>query len=358
MPTWYGRWKPPGSARWWCWTICRTGLEANLQGSAARLVRGTICDPGAVNAAAQGCQSIVHLAALGSVPRSIADPLATHRANVDGTLNVLEAARVESAHVVFASSSSVYGANKTLPKHEGLVAQPMSPYAVSKLSAESYVLAYGRCYGIGVLPFRFFNVFGPLQRADHQYAAVIPRFFDAVMRGDAPIIYGDGRQSRDFTYVGDVAALITEAVLRPVSCDGPVNLAFGRRLELLDVIAEMEAIVGRRITPRFEEPRVGDVLHSQADNTRLTSMFGSFAATPFPDSLRLTHKWFQETSSSEPPPGRFIFGTVDNAGVRFPPAFLLPDSYVEPYEEQLPDHAALADRRTCAPQKWRNLPLG
>jgi UDP-glucose 4-epimerase len=269
------------------------GLSTNLDGTNATFTHGSITDPAAVQTAIDGCEAVVHLAALGSVPRSIATPLATHHANVDGTLCLLEACRRINARIVFSSSSSVYGANPTLPKAEHLLAQPMSPYAVSKLSAEQYVLSYGRCYGIPTLAFRFFNVFGPLQRADHQYAAVIPKFIDAVLRDEAPVVHGDGLQSRDFTFVGDVTQVLARAVLEKVTHDGPVNLAFGRRLTLLDVLAQLGGLTGAVITPRFESTRPGDVPHSQAANDLLRSLFPGLDPVAFDVALERTLDWMK-----------------------------------------------------------------
>jgi UDP-glucose 4-epimerase len=274
-----------------------TGLRSNLDDLKVSVVEGSICDPEAVRDAMRSCEGVVHLAALGSVPRSIADPMATNDANVNGTLNVLEAARTVGAKVVFSSSSSVYGANPQLPKVETMATMPMSPYAVSKLSGEQYVRAYGLCYDLKVLPFRFFNVFGPGQRADHQYAAVIPRFVDAVINGHPPVIYGDGTQSRDFTYVGDVAAILATALLTDVTSTDPVNLAFGGRYPLLQVVDMLAEHFGKPVMPRFEAPRRADVPHSQADGSRVKQLFPSIHPTPFVDGLRSTIEWFESRTN-------------------------------------------------------------
>jgi UDP-glucose 4-epimerase len=270
-----------------------TGLRSNLDGHKVTVVEGSICDPDAVHEAMRSCDGVVHLAALGSVPRSIADPVATHQANVNGTLYILEAARSVRAKVVFSSSSSVYGANPQMPKVETMATMPMSPYAVSKLSGEQYLRAYGLCYDLAVLPFRFFNVYGPGQRADHQYAAVIPRFVDAVVNGQQPVIYGDGTNSRDFTYVGDVAAILATAILTDVTSTDPVNLAFGGRYTLLEVIDMLADQFGKPITPRFEPPRLGDVPHSQADGSVVRALFPGVQPTPVMDGLRSTIEWFR-----------------------------------------------------------------
>lgn len=194
-----------------------TGLLENLIDLPVRLFTGTILDPDLLDEAVSGAAGVVHLGALGSVPRSIDDPLRSHHANATGTLSVLEAVRRHGVpHVVVASSSSVYGANPVLPRQETLRPMPVSPYAVSKLATEAYALAYAACYGIGVLPFRFFNVYGPRQAANHAYAAVVPRFVSAALEGRPLQVHGDGTQSRDFTYVGSVTDVIVDAVLRRV----------------------------------------------------------------------------------------------------------------------------------------------
>ena len=177
-----------------------------------------------------GTQAVVHLAARPSVPRSLADPMATHQVNATGTMMVLEAARRHGTpHVIVASSSSVYGANPALPKREDMVTMPVSPYAASKLATEAYALSYARSFELPVLVFRFFNVFGPLQSASHAYAAVVPAFVSCALAGKGTPVHGDGTQTRDFTYVGTVASVLTDAIRRRVVDPEPVNLAYGRR---------------------------------------------------------------------------------------------------------------------------------
>ena len=205
-----------------------TGFRSNLDGVPVELVEGTILDPDTVDRVLDGAGSVIHLGARGSVPRSVADPTASHDANATGTVGVLEGARrAGGVHVVVASSSSVYGANPTLPKQEDLVCRPVSPYAASKLATESYTLAWQHTYGLPTLAFRFFNVFGPLQPAGHAYAAVVPAFVSAAMEGRPLPVHGDGTQSRDFTYVDTVCTVLADAALRQVTDPQPVNLAFG-----------------------------------------------------------------------------------------------------------------------------------
>lgn len=272
-----------------------TGSKANVADLPVEFHEASLLDPDAVGAAVDGVDVVVHLAAVPSVPRSIADPVTSHEANATGTIRVLEAARAGGEpHVVVASSSSVYGANPTLPKSEDLRPRPMSPYAVSKMAAEQYTLAYAHCYGLDVLPFRFFNVFGPGQSAGHAYAAVIPSFVDAALAGRPIPIHGDGLQSRDFTYVGTVCRVLIDAARRRVTSPDPVNLAFGSNLTLLDVIGELEGQLGEDLARDHQDPRPGDVRHSQADSARLRSLFPDVEAVPFEEGLARTIEWFRQ----------------------------------------------------------------
>jgi UDP-glucose 4-epimerase len=275
-----------------------TGTKDNLAGlDAVALYEGTILDGTLLDEAFADANAVVHLAARPSVPRSIQDPFASHEANATGTIRVLEAARLAGGlHVVLASSSSVYGANPTLPKSEDLTPAPVSPYAVSKLATEQYALAYGHCFDLPVLPFRFFNVFGPLQPAGHDYAAVIPAFVDAALRGKPLPVNGDGQQSRDFTYVGSVAAVITAAIERKVTSNTPVNLAFGTRWTLLELVKRLEQVLGTRLDIEHRPPRPGDVKHSQADQSRLRDLFPGIEPMPFQDGLAATVEWFRKLS--------------------------------------------------------------
>jgi UDP-glucose 4-epimerase len=271
-----------------------TGFRANLDGLDIDLHVGSILDADLLDVAVADADAIVHLAAVPSVPRSIADPMASHDANATGTLMVLEAARRHGEpHVIVASSSSVYGANQALPKHEDLRTQPLSPYAVSKLAAESYALAYGHSYDLPTLVFRFFNVFGPLQAAGHAYAAAIPTWIDAGLNGQSIPINGDGKQTRDFTYVGSVAAVITQALLREAVSTDPVNLAFGTRRTLLDTVASIGAALDMDLACEHGPDRAGDVPHSQADASRLAAMVPGFEPVDFEVGLAETVAWFR-----------------------------------------------------------------
>jgi UDP-glucose 4-epimerase len=208
---------------------------------------------------------------------------------------VLEAARRldVAPQVIVASSSSVYGANPILPKSEGLVAQPMSPYAVSKLATEQYTLAWQHSYGLRTLAFRFFNVYGPRQAPGHAYAAVIPAFVHAALTEEPLTVHGDGTQSRDFTYVGTVVEVIVDAINRGVTCDSPVNLAFGSRTNLLEVIERLGDLTDQPLTVEHVDNRPGDVPHSQADNSLLRSLFPDVVPVPLDDGLRSTVEWMR-----------------------------------------------------------------
>lgn len=272
-----------------------TGRSENLAGLNVDFIKGTILDYEAVDAAAQGVDSIVHLGAIPSVPRSIANPRASHEANTTGTLNILEAAREQGVeHVAVASSSSVYGSNPKLPKSEFDWTRPMSPYAVSKQATEGYALAYQYSYGLKTLAFRFFNVYGPLQAADHAYAAVIPKFLDAALNGRPALVHGDGGQSRDFTYVDTVCAVIHQAVTGQVYSPDPVNLAYGTNTTLLELLSDMESQLGHPITREHTETRTGDVRASQADNTRVRELFPTVQPVSLEEGLAATIAWFKQ----------------------------------------------------------------
>ncbi len=276
-----------------------TGYRSNLIGVPARLHVGSILDAELLAGLVVDADAIVHLAARGSVPRSVDDPLRTNKVNVAGTLNVLEAARQGNVYTIVASSSSVYGANPTQPKHEELTPRPLSPYAVSKLAAESYGIAFASTYGLETLVFRFFNIYGPLQSARHAYAAVIPCFLSALIDGEPLKVFGDGKQSRDFTSVYSVVSVLADAIERRVTYQRPVNLAFGTSTTLLDLIAHLEELTGLKAKVNHFASRVGDVRCSRADNRVLRSLFPSAVARPLDEGLADTISWFRETSAKQ-----------------------------------------------------------
>ncbi|GIH47961.1 UDP-glucose 4-epimerase [Microbispora rosea] len=273
-----------------------SGTAANLSDVGADLVVGSILDRDLLAELVPGATHVIHLAARPSVPRSVKDPLASHAVNATGTLHVLEACRATRPHVILASSSSVYGDSDETCKHEDLPTRPLSPYGASKLATEAYALAYAASYGLPVLPFRFFNVYGPLQPAGHAYAAVIPAFVSAALAGRPVPIHGDGRQARDFTYVGSVVDVIADAAVRGVTGDTPLNLAFGTRVSLLDLKDALAAVLGRPVEAEFLPPRAGDIRESQASARLLLDRFPGVRPVPLEEGLRLTVTWFEKTT--------------------------------------------------------------
>jgi UDP-glucose 4-epimerase len=274
-----------------------TGRPTNLSDVAAavELIEADILDIDAVRRAVRDIEVVFHQAALPSVARSVAEPLVCHEVNATGTLRLLLAAR--DAHVrrfVYASSSSVYGDDPVLPKSEHLPASPLSPYAVSKLAGEQYCRVVARLYGLEAVCLRYFNVFGPRQDPASEYAAVVPKFISAMTRGEPPMVYGDGTQSRDFTYVANVVqANLLAAEAAGVS--GEVfNVACGRRASLLDLVAALNRILGTDIQPRFGPPRPGDVKHSQADITRAERLLGYAPRVQFEDGLAQVVTWLSQ----------------------------------------------------------------
>lgn len=269
------------------------GRLSNLDNLELEFHEGSILDWDLLLSVSSNADVIVHLAALGSVPRSVAAPRPTHDVNVTGTLNVLEAARANNINqVISASSSSVYGSNPILPKPELTWTRPMSPYAVSKLATEAYTNAYRTSYGIDTLAFRFFNVYGPNQPADHIYAAVIPKFVEATLAGNPLEIHGDGTQSRDFTFVDTVCEAIWEAIKRKISHQHPVNLAFGTRTNLLDLVGIISEKANIQPELSFTDPRIGDVPASQADPSQFIELFPDLSPVPLSTGIEKTINWF------------------------------------------------------------------
>jgi len=258
------------------------------------LVEGDLRDLPTVRRAVEGVDYVLHQAALASVPRSVADPLASNAANVTGTLYLLVAARdAEVKRVVYSASSSVYGDSPTLPKQEDMPTAPKSPYAVSKLAGEHYCRAFTEVYGLETVSLRYFNVFGPRQDPASQYAAVVPLFITAMLRGEPPTVHGDGLQSRDFTYVANVVHANLLATTAPGVAGRVFNIACGQRYTLLDLIAILNEIMDAHITPVHTDPRPGDVRHSLADITAAQEALGYRADVDFNEGLRRTVAWYR-----------------------------------------------------------------
>lgn len=258
------------------------------------IIEGDIRDLATVRKATEGVDYVLHQAALPSVQRSVLDPLATNEVNVTGTLNVLVAARdLKVKRVVYASSSSVYGNTPTLPKHEAMQTQPLSPYAVSKLAGERYCIAFNKVYGLPTVCIRYFNVFGQRQDPASQYSAVIPRFITAMLRNEAPVIFGDGLQSRDFTYVANVVNANLLACEREEAIGHVMNIACGERFTLLDLHRDLVTITGKNVQPVFAPERLGDVKHSMAAIGLAAEKLGYRREVDWMTGLRKTVEWYR-----------------------------------------------------------------
>lgn len=279
-----------------------TGDASNLDAIAddVEISEGDLRDLGAVTAAVSGCDLVVHLGALGSVPRSVADPLTTHEVNATGTLNTLLACRDQSVgRMIFSSSSSVFGTNRNLPKTEDMLGNPLSPYAASKRIGEDYCRQFFALYDFDVVIARFFNVFGPRQRADHVYAAVIPIFVDAILNGRPVQIHGDGLQSRDFTYVDNVVDglhLIAEST-DPRIAGKALHLACGASTSLLDILDHIESVLGVDIAREFTESRPGDVKDSLASIDLIRDLTGYHPQVDVMAGVQKTIEWFRTQQS-------------------------------------------------------------
>ena len=268
-------------------------FQSFLKKKGVRFVKGSITDLPLLEKNFEGADGIFHEGAIASVPRSIANPLATNEANVTGTLNVLIASRdCDVRKVLFASSSSVYGNTPTLPKREDMTPDPLSPYAVSKLTGEHYLKVFSEVYGLKTLSLRYFNVFGPRQDPKSEYAAVIPRFITKIFSHESPTIYGDGSQTRDFTYVKDVV----QANIRAMESDaqGVFNVAYCKRIDLNELASLIMEITGIIVPLVYEPPRTGDVRDSLADIRRAQEAFGYAPEYTVKTGLKETMRWYQK----------------------------------------------------------------
>ncbi len=272
-----------------------TGSIANLPADGGvEFSEADLAERRVAEAAAAGMDHVVHLAAIPSVPRSVSEPRRAHRANVQATHELLLAARDAGVQrVLLASSSSVYGESETLPKHEEMLPAPISPYALHKLTGERYAALYTKLYGLETVALRFFNVFGPRQSPASEYSGVISLFTAALLAGKAPVIYGDGEQTRDFTFVTDVARGVLLACEAPAAAVSGrvINLARGQRTSVNTIYATLERVIGARAPARYADPRPGDVRHSHADVTRAREALGCEATTPVEEGLRRTVAW-------------------------------------------------------------------
>ncbi len=275
-----------------------TGRAENLRGILDKIefIEGEICDEDTVLRAMYGMDYVLHQAALPSVQRSVNDPIASNRVNVDGTLNLLIAAREQQVkRFVIASSSSVYGDTPVLPKVEDMPINPLSPYATSKLAAERYAMNFYKLYGLPTVALRYFNVFGPRQNPESQYAAVIPKFITAMLKGESPVVYGDGEQSRDFTFIENVVEANLLACYSDKAPGHVVNIACGQRYSLNDLLRFLERVLDTPANAVYESPRPGDVKHSLASIELAHEVLGYKPRVSFEEGLRRTVDWYQKT---------------------------------------------------------------
>jgi nucleoside-diphosphate-sugar epimerase len=273
------------------------GKESNLAGVRNKidLHIGTITDLAAVQSAAKGADFVIHLAARTSVPRSVKDPLETNHINIDGTLNVLVAARdAKVRRFVYAASSSAYGETPTLPKVESMQPEPISPYGVTKYVGELYAQAFGRTYGLENASVRYFNVFGPRQDPTSQYSGVLSRFMLAVIQCEPPVVFGNGEQTRDFTYIDNVVDETLRACEAKDASGKVFNGGTGVRVTLNQVLKMLEKITGRKIQPKYDHPRTGDIRDSQADISLARIILGYQPLVHFEEGLQRTWAWYSK----------------------------------------------------------------
>ena len=275
-----------------------TGKRENIAAFADKVevIEDDLRVPESVKHAVDGVRFVLHVGAIPSVPRSVEDPHATNQANVTGTLNLLLAARDSSVkRVVFSSSSSVYGDTPTLPKREDMTPSPLSPYAIHKITGEYYCRVFWQLYGLETVSLRYFNVFGPRQDPQSQYAAVIPRFITAILKDEPPTVFGDGKQTRDFSHVENVIDANLVACTAPKEALGETfNIACGGRTSLLELVDAINELCGKDIAPKFEPPRPGDVRDSQADITKAAKLLGWKPQVAFREGIEKAVEWYHD----------------------------------------------------------------
>lgn len=276
-----------------------SGLRENIP-SGVEVVEGNLSEPGIARRAVAGCAIVLHQAARPSVPRSVQDPIGSNRANITATLEVLAAARDAGAkRLVFAGSSSVYGDAAKLPKREDMAPAPLSPYALQKLVGEQYCQMFTRLYGFETVTTRYFNVFGPRQQPGSPYSGVISLFIEALVQGRSPIVLGDGGQTRDFTYVGDVVAGVLAAAETPGVGGEVINVAAGGRISLLDLVRTLQVILDTSVEPTFGPTREGDVRDSQADIAKAERLLRFAPTVSLEEGLRRTVAWYKTSPLSQ-----------------------------------------------------------
>src|SRR5215468_10597925 len=277
-----------------------TGKRENVKPfeGAAEIIDADISQAKNLAQILKGAEYVIHQAAIPSVPKSIINPVTSHAANVNGTLQLLVACReAEVKRVVYASSSSLYGDSPTLPKHEGMMPAPRSPYGAQKLFAEIYCQVFTKAYGLETVSLRYFNIFGPRQDSTSQYSGVLALFIPAVLEGRRPTIYGDGEQSRDFTYVRNVVEANLLACKAPGVAGQVFNVACGDRITVNSILQQINQIIGKDVAPIYGDSRAGDIRHSQADITRAKERLSYEPKVTFEEGLRNTIEWYRENLS-------------------------------------------------------------
>jgi UDP-glucose 4-epimerase len=272
-----------------------TGKRENIAPLLDRLelIEGNMVDPAVCIRACQGVDVVLHHAARPSVPSSVVDPVTSHHSNINGTFNMLIAARDTGVkRFIYAASSSAYGESEVLPKVETMPTQPLSPYAVQKLTGEHYCSVFAKCYGLQTISFRYFNVFGPQQDPTSQYAAAIPAFVSAILKNEPPIVYGDGEQTRDFTYVENVIQANLLGAKAPETNGQVINVACGEHISVNEIIREINVLLNKNVEPQYVEPRKGDIKHSWADISQSAEVIGFKPVVPFAQGLRLAIDWY------------------------------------------------------------------
>jgi UDP-N-acetylglucosamine/UDP-N-acetyl-alpha-D-glucosaminouronate 4-epimerase len=277
-----------------------SGKEDNLAELRNKItfIKGSITDIEVVRKAMYEAEYVLHLAARTSVPRSVKDPIETNKINIDGTLNVLVAAKeLKVKRVVFAASSSAYGETPTLPKVETMQPQPISPYGVTKFVGELYGQTFGRCYGLENVSLRYFNIFGPRQDPSSPYSGVLAKFCTAFLEDTPPLVFGDGEQTRDFTYVENAVQANLLACEAPTVSGKVFNVGVGGRVSLNAVLRELSKITGKTLEAKYEPPRDGDIRDSQADISQAKELLGYVPQVTFEDGLARTFEWYRETQT-------------------------------------------------------------
>lgn len=273
-----------------------SGTRSNIP-AGVDVVEGDLAAPGVATHAMTGVDYVLHMAAVPSVPRSVADPLGTNHDNVDATLQVLVAARDAGVRrVVFSGSSAEYGDSPELPKREDMMPAPVTPYGLQKLIGEQYCRMFTSLYGLETVSLRYFNVFGPRQSPDSPYSGVISLFIHAYLRGQAPMVFGDGSQTRDFVYVTDVVNAVLRAATTPGVAGESINVATGRSVSVMQLVHALQRVVGTSIDPMLAPPRGGDVMHSQADITKARTLLGFEPAVSLEEGLGHTVAWFKQAT--------------------------------------------------------------